>query len=118
MAKVKNKGTVVRDVDGAPIYRGDVVDEDRVPAETLLRRAHQFRRVQEANGSAPAPDRVRVTNVPPPPEKHDGGPPEFTGEYDIDEMHTGSGWYSLPHGERVRGRDAAAARLEELTGGD
>ena len=29
-------------------------------------------------------------------------------------QHTGGGWYQLPNGERVRGKDKAQAALDEL----
>lgn len=34
--------------------------------------------------------------------------------YDIDEYHTGAGWYELPNGEKVRGKDNAIETLENL----
>ena len=126
MALYRNTGTPVRDNDGNLIMRNEVFDSERIRKEMLVRRAHQFRAVQEA--PEPPARRARVTNVPPkqtkPPyddpkgDEPDGGPVEFDGTYDIDEMHTGSGWYTLPTGVRVRGRDAAEKALQELTGGD
>lgn len=34
---------------------------------------------------------------------------------DIEQYHTGAGWYELPNGEKVRGKDNAIAMLEDLT---
>ena len=35
-------------------------------------------------------------------------------EIDVDEYHTGGGWYTLPNGEKVRGEDKALEALKAL----
>ena len=37
------------------------------------------------------------------------------GSEDVERYHTGAGWYELPNGEKVRGKDNAIAMLEDLT---
>ena len=53
-------------------------------------------------------DRVWVEVDPPDEPVSDG----------VDAFHVGAGWYQLPDGTKVRGRDAAAEALEGVHGGD
>lgn len=40
---------------------------------------------------------------------------EESTELDVAQYHTGGGWYELPNGEKVQGKDNAIAALEDLT---
>ena len=46
----------------------------------------------------------------PEPEAELAGEPT---ELDVSQYHTGGGWYDLPNGERVQGKDNAIAALEK-----
>lgn len=96
-----NIGAPIRRAGATVAKRGEVFEPTE---DEILRLAYKLRRVdggQVAVG-APAP---AAPVVEPEPE------PEYTG--DISDYHTGAGWYTLPGGVRVRGREAA---LEVLNG--
>jgi len=104
----RNIGAPIRR-DGVTVaHRGDVFE----PTETeLVRLAYKLHKVE-------APARVRsaaATQVsagvevvaPAAPAAAEPDPATAS----VDDYHTGAGWYTLPGGERVRGRAAALEAL-------
>ncbi len=56
--------------------------------------------------------RTRETAATSPPERA-AVPDPMPREVGVDRYHQGAGWYQLPGGRKVRGRDAAQEALEE-----
>lgn len=101
MSRYRNIGAPIRR-DGVVVARRGEVFEPT--ADELKRKAYKLQPVMEERvvrkrPAPPAPD----------PEVDDAPDPD-----DIDAYSTGGGWYTLPGGERVRGKDNAVSRLEEL----
>lgn len=97
---------------GAPIRRDGVTVAKRnevfAPTEDEITRLRYKLRLVDATPQAvgvSAPAAVAAKPRVPEPEPE----PEYTG--DISEYHTGAGWYTLPGGVRVRGKEAALEAL-------
>lgn len=106
---------------GAPIRRdGEIVarrGEVFIPTEDeLVRKAYKLRPVPPESRPKLVKDQPKASKAAEAETKSDADDgPDAVDE--VDQFYTGGAMYTLPGGERVRGKDAAAARLKELRGG-
>lgn len=105
----RNTGARFTTTDGRKIYKGVTFDPS---PEDLARRRHKLEWVGPGDpptpgveDDAPANDEVEGTE-PPEPEVQDD-------PMDVEQYHTGYGWYTLPGGVRAHGKEEA----EEILNG-
>ena len=96
--KYVNTGAAWGRIDGTRIERGQVFD---ATGEELRTKRYKIRKATEAEVEG-------AGDVPAAPEAP--AHPEVT-EDEVAQYHTGGGWYTLPGGVRVQGKDAALAHL-------
>lgn len=90
-------------------YRSVGLLTGREPGDTVELDSHDAARLQSFG---------LVSPLSGPAEQPTAGPAETkTAEpLDVDQYHTGGGWYTMPDGEKVRGEDGAREYLEGLNG--
>ena len=89
-------------------YRSEGLLTGREPGDTVELDSHDAARLQALGLIAPLSG---------PAEQPTAGPAETKAKpLDVEQYHTGGGWYTMPDGEKVRGEDEAAKYLEGLNG--
>lgn len=102
----RNTGAPIRRDGKTVAHRGDVFEPT---AEELLRLRYKLQRVEAPARRQPEPAKQVAVEAPALAAPAVAEPDPATAS--VDDYHTGAGWYTLPGGERVRGRAAALSAL-------
>lgn len=103
----RNIGAPIRRNGKTVAGRGDVFEPT---PEEIIRLSYKLRAVDApARRSQPTPAKQVAVEAPASAAPAVADPEPLSAS--VDDYHTGAGWYTLPGGERVRGRQAALDAL-------